>query len=319
MPHKYARLRETVFDLYIERDRVHWGYKVGAYLSSWLALGGYILFALVFSSDPDNLKIPPIALTALAGTLLVVGYACTTIIALRSRSLLFCFDAVLLPILTSSFMGVFVIVMNHALHRNFDIPNQGYIYGPLITASLTTIASAVLTVWVYIKMRKVQDIDGRIRQRVPRWERQSLSHGPGGDAASTMELLPLSLPEDEAQRRQLLRLLLQREAERSERPSSTYRIDLPGESPSGQVQYLSVPAGGSDGDIGSARPRSGSMPANPRRISLGDLLGKSKSPEQPQESNIFKDPRQRRRDEIERLSLYSPSITGTPRSADFGV
>jgi hypothetical protein len=139
MKRNYQRMRETLFDLYTERDALPWYLRTIALIASWLALGGYVVFALIFTSDTDNVKVSRTFLIILGSAFLVVGYGAIAIVAYLGRSLLFLFDAVLVPILTSSFMGIFVTVMNHALHKRFPIPTQIYIYVPLVTACVTTV------------------------------------------------------------------------------------------------------------------------------------------------------------------------------------
>jgi hypothetical protein len=303
-------MRETLFDLYTERDALPWYFRTLAITASWLALGGYIVSALVFTSATDNIKVSRTFLTVLAAALLAVGYSAIAVLAYFSRSLLFLFDAVLLPILTSSFMGVFVTVMNHALHRNFPIPTQIYIYVPLVIACATTLGAGGLSYITYRKLNKIKELDRQRRQHVQRWERGS--YGNYGDATSTTELLPTNawsvnnLPEDEAQRRQLLRLLLNREASQ-ESPNdhrnsqSTFHINLPGDgADSPGYDGLQVVQPGT-------RPRSGSLPANPNRWSILNKITRDRSPTV--ESQTFKNPRERRREEIERSSIL---LTPTP-------
>ncbi|EXJ90063.1 hypothetical protein A1O3_03131 [Capronia epimyces CBS 606.96] len=301
---RYSRMRETLFDLYTERDALPWYFRTIALVASWLALGGYILFALVFTSAESNIKASRFTLTLLASVFLFVGYAVSAVIAFYCRSLLFAFDAVLLPILTSSFMGVFVTVMNHALHKEFPIPSQAYIYVPLVTASSTTVASAVLGYIAYRKMATVKSLDRQRRQHVPRWEKDS--YASYGDAASTTELLPIHhhkipIPEDEAQRQQFLRLLLERDPPHSPNIhslSSTYQITLPGDEPGHQGSLVATPDG---------RPRSGSLPSKPRKWNIFNNVTRDRSP------NLegYQDSRERRRRQIERASvLLTPGSEG---------
>ncbi|KIX07321.1 uncharacterized protein Z518_01974 [Rhinocladiella mackenziei CBS 650.93] len=293
MQRKYSRMRETLFDLYTERDALPWYYRTIALVSSWLAAAGYIFFALTFTSSESNIKTTRTALTAVASVSLLVGYGVIAGVAFFSRSLLFVFDAVLLPILTSSFLGVFITVMNHVLHKDFPIPSQVYIYVPLVTACSTTIASAVLSYVAYRKIDKIKSLDRQRRQHVHRWERGS--YVSYGDATSTTELSPMQpqLPEDEAQRRQLLRLLLTRESTESPGRSgaqNTYQITLPGE----DLGHDGLPLA----SLGS-RPRSGSFPNSSSKWNLVSRITRDRSPT----VESFKNPRERRRDEIERASI----------------
>jgi hypothetical protein len=302
MSRRYERMRETFFDLYTERDALPAYYRVVALLSTWLALGGYIIFALAFTSAEDNLKVPRRALVGVAATFLAIGYAVSGLSAFFSRSLMFTFDAVLIPILTSSFMGVFVTVANHALHNEFPISNQVLIYVPLVTACIATIASSVISFIVYRKIYHIKSLDTQRRQHLKRWDRaSSVSYG---DAASTSELLPMntmnsvSLPEDEAQRRQLLRLLLSRDSAESPGLSltpSTYQITLPSDNQGSDAPQV-VPVG--------QRPRAGSLPSGTGKFNILGKIGRDRSPT----VETFKNPRERRRDEIERSSmLLTPS------------
>ncbi|KAL6252663.1 hypothetical protein RBB50_000382 [Rhinocladiella similis] len=309
MQQQYVRMRETAFDLYTERDALPWYYRAAALASSCSCLAGYIIFALVFTSDEPNIKVSRTALIVLASIFLITGYASASAIAFFGRSLLFLYDGVLIPILTSSFMGVVVTVLNHALHKDFPIPNHAYIYIPLATACTTTVASAAVTFIVYKRLAKIKRLDKHRRQHMPIFgRRSSMSYG---DAVSTTELLPIdpNVPEDEAQRRQLLRLLLNREAaaQASSSPAmpgseSTYKIFLPGdEGFGGGIQVM--PA--------SARPRSGSLP-NSSNSSKWNLLSKFTGDNSPPVESSFKDHRQRRREEIERSSILMPTGAESP-------
>ena len=297
----YHPTRETVFDLYTERDQQPAYFRAIATTASWLVLGAYILFAEVFTSEESNLRPSRGTLTTLAGILLIVGYILCMSVGFLSRSLLFIFDCVLLPLLTSSFMGIFVTVMNHALHKKFPVPTQAYIYIPLITSCLATITIGVLAAVVYRRLYQIKKLDNRRRPRAPRPARHSSGYN---DASSIQELLPYDIPEDEAQRRQLLRLLLQRDhrAASPEGAASTYRIDMPAPSPdwgneNQTATYLSVPV--------TSRPRGASLPSPASKWNLSNLMpGRGRSPTT--STDTFKDPRERRREEIERGSLVSP-------------
>jgi len=299
MPKTFSPLRKTVFDLHLERERLPWYYRTLAVVSSWLALGGYILFAMLFTSNEDNLKTSRVALTGLAGALVVVGYVAISITAWFSKSLLFCFDCVLLPILTASSMGIFVIVIHRALNDTFPIKTNLYFYIPLVTASVLTAASGALSFLAFRRLNNIKATDNRHRISPKRLAYADTDTDTATDtataAAAGTELRRMRIPEDEAQRQQLLRLLLKRESGRTPSPDSvsTYRIDLPSSlAENERRQYLAVPTQ----DPG--RGRSGSLPTTtPSRWQLGNLMpGRNRSPT----VDSFKDPRQRRREEIER-------------------
>jgi hypothetical protein len=256
------------------------------------------MFPLVFTSNADNIKASRTALTSVGAAFFIVGYIAISVTAVLSKSILFCFDAVLLPILTSSVIGLAMIVFNHALHKKFPVSDV-YIIIPLTLASLSTVVSACLAGWTYHRINLIRGSDNRRKIRVTREER---SAWPGlGDSTSMQELLPQRrtdrgsvgsvsnmIPEDEQQRQQLLHLLLKREVARQPSPDgeSTYHIDLP--DPLNGNDYLRVPNAADDS----------SVPGTGTRLQLSKLLGgvtRARSPT----ADSFVDSRQKRREEIE--------------------
>lgn len=291
-------MKKTAFDLYVERDRIPWYYKAVALVASWLVLAGFILFPLVFTSDADNIKSSRTTLTSTGAAFFIVGYIAISVTAALSKSILFIFDAVLLPILTSSVIGLTAVVFNHALHKKFPVSDI-YIIVPLTLAAISTITSAALASWTYYRINQIRASDNRRKVRMIREEQ---SAWPGlRDSTSMQELLPqrtdrvslgsvsAMIPEDEQQRQQLLRLLLRREAARQPSPDreSTYRIDLP--DPLNGNDYLRVPNPADES----------SLPGSGTRYQLSKLLG-GVNRAGGQTVDSFVDPRQRRREEIER-------------------
>jgi hypothetical protein len=139
MPQKYSQINLSVTDLYAERDRLSWIYRTTALVASWFVLGAYILAPLIFTSASDNLKPTRNAMVTLAVAMLVLGYAALIMTARLSRSLLFCFECVALPTLTSSVEGLFSVVMNHALHKVFPVSDT-YIVVPLVLVCISVVA-----------------------------------------------------------------------------------------------------------------------------------------------------------------------------------
>jgi hypothetical protein len=116
-----------------------WIYRTTALVASWFVLGAYILAPLIFTSASDNLKTTRNTMVALAVAMLVLGYATLIAIATLSRSLLFCFECVALPALTSSVEDLFSVVMNHALHKIFPVSDT-YIVDPLVLVCISVVA-----------------------------------------------------------------------------------------------------------------------------------------------------------------------------------
>jgi hypothetical protein len=309
-------MKKTSFDLFVERNRIPWYYRAIALVASWLVLGGFILLPLVFTSNADNIKTSRTALVSIGVAFFITGYIAISVTAVLSKSILFCFDAVLLPILTSSVIGLAAVVFNHSLHKTFPVSDI-YIIIPLTLASLSTVTSACLAGYTYYRIKLITHSDNRRKIHTIR-EEASAWPGTLRDSTSMQSLLPAAqqqqrdsaqrgsvgsvsamIPEDEQQRQQLLRLLLRREAARQPSPDSesTYRIDLP--DPLNENDYLRVPTPGA--------AEESSLPGSGTRYQLSKLLGGANRARSQTMDSV--DPRQRRREEIERghVSLSPPN------------
>lgn len=289
----YTKLRETTFDLYTEQERLPWYFKFLSYLSSWLVLAGYILFSIAYTSTADELRISPPFMTGLAATGVFVGYLSDAALAFLSRSLIFAFDGVLMPVLTASAVGVFSTVIHRVMKKTTDSSNAIYLILPLITSSIGTVISAVLSWIVYRKLRKIKDLDARRRVHIP----LDSQYSPMLPMNVSREVRDM-VPDDEAQRRQLMALLMakqERGRDASVDGSSTYRIDLPWEE-------------------AGERPRSGSVPSSSsrtNRFTIGNFGGRDRSGT----AESFKDPRERRREQIERSGIVARNNSSAPNSA----
>jgi hypothetical protein len=159
MPQKYSQINMTATDLYAERDRLSWVYRTTALVASWFVLGAYILAPLIFTSASDNLKPTRNTMVALAVAMLVVGYVALLTTALLSRSLLFRFECVALPTLTSSVEGLFSVVMNHALHKVFPVSHT-YIVVPLVLVSISVVAFGLWATLLYRRIHRIKRSGG---------------------------------------------------------------------------------------------------------------------------------------------------------------
>lgn len=292
---EYLSIGATSTRLYSEKDHVPWYLKLATTVSKWLALAGYTLFALIFTSPSDNIKVSRGVLTALASAFLVTGYAGAGAGMVFSKSLLFRLDSLYLPFFLTSVAGLIEIVANHSIHKKFPVSDT-YIIAPLVIASTTTVVFGGLSTIAWRRVNNVKEVGERTGAPLAKWE--TARSGGYGDPAASTELLAMEIPEDEAQRRQLLRLLIAREQGRapspepSNRPHSTYHIDLPDD-----YNRLAVPPAG--------RPRGGSEPSITDKWSVKNLLGHRKRSEPDPED--LPDGREQRRRQIERESISSLS------------
>lgn len=159
MPRGFSQINVSVTDLYAERDRLSWVYRTTALVASWFVLGAYILAPLIFTSASDNLKPTRNTMVALAVAMLVIGYIALLTTALLSRSLLFRFECVALPTLTSSVEGLFSVVMNHALHKVFPVSDT-YIVVPLVLVCISVVAFGLWAAVLYRRIHKIKASGG---------------------------------------------------------------------------------------------------------------------------------------------------------------
>ena len=278
---KYYKLRDTTFDLYTEQERLPWYYKFLSIFSTWLILAGYILFSIAYTSIGAGLRISGTALTVIASAGLILGYLSDAALAYLSHSLIFMFDGVLIPVLTASAVGVFSTLVHRLLVGEPHSSNAIYLIIPLAASSLGTFVCGIASFFVYMKLRKIKERDARRRVHIPL--ESQLSPMISNNVSREMRDL---VPDDEAQRMQLMALLMAKDERRRDGSvdgGSTYRIDLPGEA--------------------TSRPRSGSVPSQRSghsggRFSVPSFIGRDKN-------ETFKDPRERRREQIEQSGLIT--------------
>lgn len=271
MPRPYARLRETTFDLYVERDLLPGYYRLIATVASWLVLAGYILFAIIFTSPDQDLNATRNLVTAVAGALLVIGYGAVLGVAVFSKSLLFMIDCVISPVLTVSLLGLFATIANWILHTRPPIA-QAYLSIPLVTAIITTVVAAAMLLIAYRELRKIRRRDERRR-----WHIQM---GPYVGVQPDPHAMIIPSEDEAAQRRQLMRLLHDRHESiaNQEDVNNTFKIDLP--------------------DSLQRDNQARQTQANSNTFHVKNLLPWTKAA-----SPKFKDAREMRREEIERSSI----------------
>ncbi|KAI9810081.1 MAG: hypothetical protein M1827_006692 [Pycnora praestabilis] len=228
--HRSVGLSQALANLYVGRDQVAWYWRFTAFAAAWLILAGFLILPAAFDGEA-KLNINKGAISIYAITALVVGYV----------------FSVLLPGLASSSLGLVNILYNITVRRSQT----------LNAASTTAVTLAAITTIVYgiaalITLRKVTCIRHPEARQISSIANQDNSY--------------LFLPEEELTRQQLLRLLMQKDADRAPSPAAsqeTFHIDLP-ESPSGRQDrsgYLTMPSPSFGG-----RSRSASASAAPHGL-----------------------------------------------------
>jgi len=297
--------RDTLYDLYVERDALTWYFRILATAGSWLILAGYITFTFAATPSPRELTIDTTTLTVTASVLLVLGHVLVFLTYLFVASLLFRLDVIIVPTLVSSSIGLIAIIVHEAIYTSVSF-SQPTVFLPFICAAVGVFTSSTTVIWTHHYIQRVRDLDNRRRSQPVQY-----SDTPAWAPVST-DLVPLKLlpdtSSDELQRQQLERLLFSRSSNRTPSPEghSTYKIDIPDSVR--DSKYLAPP--------GDRQPRSYSEERKKFSSSLesfkGLLHGTRRS-----SSTESKDARERRREEIERGD-YRSSILRTPVSAYAG-
>src|SRR5271168_3842118 len=299
--------RNTLYDLYVERDVITWYFRILATAGTWFILAGYILLTFAATSNPTDLAADKTTLIVAGTAVIVIGHILTVLTYLFVASWLFRFDVVLIPTLLSSSIGFLAILLHQDIHQNLSF-GQPLVYLPLLFAALGILVSASLALWTHRCIQRVRALDKRRgghhnrNQDVPAWKMEATD-------SAAMKLLP-DLPSEELQRQQLERLLFKGNTDRAPSPdaqSNTYRIDLPSVEDSNDGRHLSVPSK-------NRRIRSSSEGADRSSWQLQNLRNLLPGKRQSHQAEAWKDQRERRREEIERADPRT-SILRTPASA----
>ncbi|KAK2735987.1 hypothetical protein FQN55_001890 [Onygenales sp. PD_40] len=199
------RYSELGLSLGMLEEDLHWYWKLFASLSSWLLLAGFVVFPLAIDRNADNLRGGTFAITAAAIALTAMGYIVCIGFALRWRKRHYLVDFIYIPCFGSSLIGVFNVALNIIVRR----------LQPLDALAIAVITIASVSTAVFGAAAVYNSHNVLFVPRRSNFRRRN--EDP-------------SLNDAELQRRQLLRLYLQNDADRAPSPEvtqSTFRIDLP--------------------------------------------------------------------------------------------
>ena len=293
--------RSTVYDLYLEREALAWFFRIIATCGTWTLLLGFVCFSFVEQQPETAPTTRGNTLIVAGAALLIAGHVLTIATHLLVRSWLFRFDILLIPTITSSLIGLVALLIRQSLEEKSHF-KQPVVWAPLSVAFVDLFIATVLAIWTNRCIHMVRISDNRRRERRdfqyqdhdPEWRSPSVASSTG------MGLLPES-PNDDPQRKQFERLLSTRDVGRAVSPdasSNTYRIDLPSTYAHLQQQSLAVPANTSRiRSQSEGQQRSGWQLQNLRNLLPHGRQGAGTA------LNTWKDPRERRREEIERSGL----------------
>ncbi|PGG95675.1 hypothetical protein AJ79_09922 [Helicocarpus griseus UAMH5409] len=199
------RYSELGLSLGILEEDLRWYWKLLASISAWLLLAGFVVFPLAIDEKAENLRGGTFALTATAIALISVGYLVCIGFCLRWRKKHYLVDFIFIPCFGSSLIGVFNVALNILVRRLTPLNSLS-----VAVITVSTISTAVFGAASAYYSHNVLFVPRRPFRR-----------GRRGDP---------DIDDAELQRRQLLRLYLQQDADRAPSPEvhqSTFRIDLP--------------------------------------------------------------------------------------------
>ncbi|MCJ1377839.1 hypothetical protein MMC17_000935 [Xylographa soralifera] len=232
--------RRTTVDLYVERDRTQWYWRLLGVSSASMILLGFLVFPASFQTV-TNLQLNQGAISIVAVILLALGYSLSVALWFICNNWLFQFDVLFMPCLVSCVLGTLNIGIALGIHPATRDQWTTASISALILALVSSIIYAALAILTFHKISSIRSYDSGRRNRA-----DSESH--------------TLLPEDELQRQQLLRLLLQKEGDKTSPAvsQSTFRIDIPENSKASAATttttYLAAPTtayGGQNRNAGS--------------------------------------------------------------------
>ncbi|PGH37042.1 hypothetical protein GX50_00025 [[Emmonsia] crescens] len=200
------RYSELGLSLGMLEEDLRWYWKLLASISAWLLLAGFVVFPLAIDHKANNMRGGPFALTATATALIGVSYLVCVGFCLRWRKKHYLVDFIFIPCFGSSLIGVFNVALNILVRRLTPLTALS-----IAVITISTVSTAVFGAAAIYNSHSVVF--------VPR--RSAFRRGRNGE---------ISVDDAELQRRQLLRLYLQQDADRAPSPEvthSTFRIDLP--------------------------------------------------------------------------------------------
>ncbi|KAF2277224.1 uncharacterized protein EI97DRAFT_313936 [Westerdykella ornata] len=131
-----------------------WYWRFIALAASWMVLGGYLMLPGLYAKDPE-LKISRAVLSAFVVALLTAGYSFTAMLCFACRNEVFQAEAIFLPALQSSALGLLTIAYNFLTSRAY-IWNTPAITGTVVSTASTLLYGALL-LWTHRRIIKLNE------------------------------------------------------------------------------------------------------------------------------------------------------------------
>ncbi|KAG9191510.1 hypothetical protein G6011_10244 [Alternaria panax] len=209
------------------REGTPWYWRLIALAASWMILGGYLILPGLYAKDAQ-LRFSQAVLSVFVVALLTAGYSFTALLCFACRNERFQADAVLLPALTSSALGLVSIAYNFLSSPSYHWGNAA-ISGTVTSAAGTLLYSALL-LWTY---RRIAKSRRQTDARTNLWSEQAYYNNFIPNMYPAAMRSPCNPPpaavysEDDRVNQQMALLLAKGDSRPSPDANSTFRIDLP--------------------------------------------------------------------------------------------
>ncbi|KAF2194893.1 hypothetical protein K469DRAFT_547967 [Zopfia rhizophila CBS 207.26] len=216
----------------LQNDREHtpWYWRFIALAASWMILGGYLILPGLYAKKPE-LKFSQAVLSVFVVALLTAGYSFTALLCFACRNEMFQAEAIFLPALTSSALGLLTIAYNFLSSRSYEWGTAA-ITGTVISIT-STVLYGILLLWTHRRIVKIKETSFNPRSG-NLWSEQSFYNNfiqnmyPCARSPPNPPQSGLPLSEDDRINHQMAMLLRKSDPGPSpDAASATFRIDLP--------------------------------------------------------------------------------------------
>ncbi|KAF2466433.1 uncharacterized protein BDR25DRAFT_345631 [Lindgomyces ingoldianus] len=213
-----------------DRDYTAWYWRFIALTASWMILGGYLILPGLYAKDPE-LKFSQAVLSVFVVALMTAGYSFTALLCFACRNEMFQAEAIFLPALTSSALGLLTIAYNFLSSRRF-LWNTAAITGTVISTT-STVLYGILLLWTHRRIVKIKEASSTRTANL--WSEQSfytnfIQNMYPSTCTNATGPNPAEVPltEDDRIVQQMAMLLMKNDPGPSpDAASATFRIDLP--------------------------------------------------------------------------------------------
>ncbi|KAF2120247.1 hypothetical protein BDV96DRAFT_642092 [Lophiotrema nucula] len=210
-----------------DRESTPWYWRLIALAASWMILGGYLILPGLYAKDPQ-LRFSQAVLSVFVVALLTAGYSFTALLCFACRNEMFQAEAIFLPALTSSALGLLTIAYNFLSSHRYEWGTAA-ITGTVISTT-STLLYAGLLLWMHRRIVKLKEASNSRSGNL--WSEQSFYTNfiqnmyPAARSGSTPP--ELTLTEDDRINANMALLLRKNDSGPSpDASSATFRIDLP--------------------------------------------------------------------------------------------